>query len=87
MEKFPNEVDTISIKDVRSFKAIKTTNLNLYSASSNGNLAHHPFSNTKNTKLKQGTKIFWFKLFQTWALLLLQGCRLQLHGEDLYLVY
>jgi hypothetical protein len=53
MEKFPNEVDNISTKDASSFQEVKNKFLNLHSASSNGDSAHHTFSNKKNKNSKR----------------------------------
>jgi hypothetical protein len=48
MEKFSTEVDNILTKDASSFPEVKNKFLNLYSADSNGDSAHHTFSNKKN---------------------------------------
>jgi hypothetical protein len=56
MEKFCNEVDNILSKDASSFQEVNNKFLNLYSAGTNGDLAHHMFGNKKNKILKKGTK-------------------------------
>jgi hypothetical protein len=58
IDKFPNEVDNISSKDASSFQEVKNKFLNLYSASSNGDLAHYTFGNKKNKKSKKGTTTY-----------------------------
>jgi hypothetical protein len=56
IEKFPNEVDNILTKDMSSFHEVKNKFLQLHLANSNGDSAHHMFSNKKIKNLKNGSK-------------------------------
>jgi hypothetical protein len=56
MERFPNEVDNISTKDVSSLQEVKNKFLNLHTASGNRDSARYTFCNKNNTKSKKGTK-------------------------------
>jgi hypothetical protein len=48
IEKCPNKVNNISPKDAFSVHEVKSKFLNLLSAGSNGDSAHHIFANKKN---------------------------------------
>jgi hypothetical protein len=56
MEKFPNEVHNILTKGTFYFLEVKHKFLNLHSAGSDTESAHHSFGNKKNKKSKNGTK-------------------------------
>jgi hypothetical protein len=56
MEKYFNEVANISTKNASYFQEVKNKIVNLYSAGSNFDSAHHTFGNKKNQKSNKGTK-------------------------------